>query len=315
MKNCAKKVASLVQKEEDVAVKKGAKNEEKKAEPSSPVSKLAKFGSIVTKVVCLVKDILQGRVTSILNLVSQIRRKSARMLLEKRQDPGRKRQDPGRKIQYAEIERVPQHAVLETMNYNNDLPEHKIDPSRYQYATIVKNKFPKYDTKVTWDDLREWAKSDEKTIREDSKKTKGSKLTRLAQKLVRMTDIIRNSVLHWWEEFAQSRFYRMLAGWGGCLKLAKGLGDTALKFVALGIWMAKTVASHGTSLVADMPKMLVNLFCAWPDLLDGAEAFRKAWMSKDTLVKFSNYGFFIGKMLSVLMSVVSGRKRKHRKLI
>jgi len=102
-----------------------------------------------------------------------------------------------------------------------------------------------------------------------------------------------------------------------CAEFVQALGSVGMKIVNVVKFVAKAAATHGGSLAIDVPKMVVNLICSWKEIYEAGKAFATAWKSNDILVKYEKYGFFVGKMFSVLIDVIVGRKKamKKRRLI
>jgi len=168
----------------------------------------------------------------------------------------------------------------------------------------MKSKRSWEDVKALVNEAKDW------TADKWSKAT--DKISTIAKKLVEIKDIVKNTIVAWWDAIKKSALYKFIAKWSGCIQVISGVAGAVYQLVQLGIWISKTVASHGASLAVDVPMMLVGILCKWPELVEAGQKFVKAWKSDNVLDKFYNYSFFVGKMFSVLIDVVAGRK-KHRK--
>jgi len=185
---------------------------------------------------------------------------------------------------------------------------------RYQKMLIQKSL-----RRGKWDKVKEYAK-EVKEWTQDKWKDAKEKYHELAGYLVDIKDKVKDIVVGWWNSIKESELFKFIVKWSGCAQVVAGVAGAIYKLVKLGIWIAKTAASHGGTLAMDVPLMVVNLICKWPELLDAAKKFKDAWTTKDVLKKYYSYAFFVGKMFSITIDVIVDRKqlkkqRKHRKLM
>jgi len=174
-------------------------------------------------------------------------------------------------------------------------------------------------SKKSWEDVKKIAEEAKDWTKEKWAKAT-DKIKTIAKKLVEVKTVVMEHLTKWWEALKKSALFKFIVKWSGCIQVIVGVAGAAYQLVQLGMWIGKTIASHGTTLAVDVPMLLVNILCKWPELLEAAKSFKEAWKTKDVLKKFYSYSFFVGKMLSVIIDLVVGRKkhmknRKHRKLM
>jgi len=180
--------------------------------------------------------------------------------------------------------------------------------SRYSRMFVEKRRRAKF----SWNDLKTWATEAKDWV---VKKVSDAvdQIKDFATEILKVKDAIKAKIVAMWDAFKASALYQVIVKWSSCIKALQGLAAGAMALVKLGIWIAKTAATSGASLVLDIPKMLMGLFCSWPELVEAGKSFKEAWTATDVLVKYYKYGFFVGKIVAVLIDVVAGRRRRHRR--
>jgi len=158
---------------------------------------------------------------------------------------------------------------------------------------------------VTWDDVKTAVSNFKGILKTEIEKIK-AKAAGLLQKLKEQKDNFTNIVGGWVDSIKSSPMFQKIKEFSSCGAALTTLGSAGYKLVKLGLLIAKAISTAGASLIFDVPKMIITIICQWKEIKAAGKSFREAWTSTDVLEKYNKYGFFAGKMLSILISVLLG---------
>jgi len=133
-------------------------------------------------------------------------------------------------------------------------------------------------------------------------------LDKLKEHKNKFTEIVTG----WVDSIKNSALFKKIKEFSACGGVL-AIGSAAYKLVKVGELIAKAVSTAGASLAFDVPKMIIAIICKWKDIKAAGKSFLKAWNSTDVLEKYFQYGFFAGKMLSLLIDVLTAKKRRNRR--
>jgi len=172
--------------------------------------------------------------------------------------------------------------------------------SRFAFIERRRTAFP------TWDEFKTFVSSKVDFV--------DSELKAIGEKLVEIKNVVVAKIKSWFAAIQNSALYKFIEKYISCPAFVLALGKAGKKIVDIAKFVSKAVSTAGASLVVDIPKIVLGLICSWKEIYEAGKAFSTAWKSTDVLVKYEKYGFFAGKVLSILIDVIVGRRRKsHRR--
>jgi len=112
-----------------------------------------------------------------------------------------------------------------------------------------------------------------------------------------------------WEN---SVLFEFITKWSSCIKVATALVGVGAQIYALVTFIILAVGSHGASLVPHLPLMVISLVCQWPNVVEAIQKFIHAWKTDDINEKFYSYGYVVGKIFGIMLSVVTVMKKRRK---
>jgi len=136
-------------------------------------------------------------------------------------------------------------------------------------------------------------------------------------KLIFVATFIKKTVLKIVEKVMNSWLIKFLSEWSCCLNALYGAANLGMTIFNLVKFVTYMAASHGAYIAVVLPRVIVNIFCLSPTIALLINFLTNEWHKKDSPVstKFYNYGYVIGRILYIIITIITSRRRRIRRKI